>query len=363
MTRVVVVGGGIAGVSLGYELAHDHEVVVLEGERALAQHSTGRSAALFVAGLGSEPVKELSQASLPLFDELQFRLGTAELLRQRGGLFTAWDDEEAAALQGLVGSVPALETVSTDAALSVFPFLRTDSLAAVAYDPTVADIDVMALHSGYLHGLRRRGGEVQVGARVTDITRTGAAWRVERADGRAVEADVVVNAAGAWGDAVNAVAGAPTSWLTPCRRTAVHALSPRLSPAGPVVGDARGTWYLKPEGEGVLVSPCDETPVQACDVRADELDVACALERVNERTLLELRSVRTAWAGLRTFAADHLPVVGWHPEVEGLFCFLGQGGYGIQAGPALARVAAQVLRGEAERPDLSPGRLDVVGVA
>jgi D-arginine dehydrogenase len=133
-----------------------------------------------------------------------------------------------------------------------------------------------------------------------------------------------------------------------------------MSPAGergwtgPVIGGIDGSWYAKPEGDAVLISPCDETPVPAGDVRPDELDIALALDRVNQATTLGLRSVRTAWAGLRTFAVDHVPVVGWVDTDRTLFAFLGQGGYGIQAGPALARFGATLLRGDALPPEGAP---------
>lgn len=344
--RVLVVGGGIAGVSLGYELSRDHEVLVVESEPTLAAHSTGRSAALFVSGIGPEPIRHLSRASLPLFTELADELGTPAILRQRGGLHTAWTAEQGAAVQVFVANEPAVAAVSADEALALCPVLRREGLRGACWDPLAGDLDVMALHDGYVRGIRRAGGEVATDAGVLQLARTATGWGAQLGDDRSVQVDVVVNAAGAWGDRVNALAGLPTQWLTPCRRTAALAAFGGPSWTGPAVGGIDGSWYAKPEGDAVLVSPCDETPVSPGDARPEELDVALALERVNEATVLGLRSVRTAWAGLRTFADDHVPVVGWRDDDRTLFAYLGQGGYGIQAGPALARLGAHLVRGD-----------------
>jgi D-arginine dehydrogenase len=363
-TTVLVVGGGIAGASLGYELSDDHEVILVEAEATAGAHSTGRAAALFVRGIGPEPIRQLSRDSFPLFDELEDELGTAALRRTRGGLHIACSDEQLTAVDAFALLDPGLQVVSAEQALSLVPVLRPDLLRGACWDDEVADLDVMALHAGYLAGLRRRGGQVLVGTGLVALQRSVGSWRAELATGRVLDADLVVNAAGAWGDDVNRIAGVHTHWLTPCRRTAVLSAPPRGGWTGPVIGAIDGSWYAKAEGDAVLLSPCDETPVQAGDVRPDELDVAVALERVNAVTTLGLRSVRSAWAGLRTFAPDHVPVVGQVQDLP-LFAFVGQGGYGIQAGPALARLAAQVLRGSALTSEdqllakaMSPQRLD-----
>jgi len=216
------------------------------------------------------------------------------------------------------------------------------------YDETASDIDVDALLQGYLRGLRARGGALCVSALVVVAERCSAGWRVAAADGRHWECDVVVNAAGAWGDELWSLFGVAGHGLVPCRRTmALARTDRRLDPRWPVVGDAAEAWYFKPEGTGVLVSPSDETPSEPCDARPDPLDLALALDRVNAVTTLDVRSIVRAWSGLRTFAPDRLPVVGRHPADDTLFSFVGQGGYGIQAAPALASGAADMLRGHA----------------
>jgi D-arginine dehydrogenase len=344
--RVVIIGGGMAGVSLGYELASHAAVTVLEAERTLAAHSTGRSAALFVADYGPATVRALTRAGIDAFQRFETELGTPQLLLPRGVLMTAWDEPTADLLTEMIENKgSALRPVTVEQARRICPALSGSGLLSAALDVGARDIDVMALHAGYLRGVRRRGGQIHSAARVVRAERARVGWRLTCADNRTFDADVVVNAAGAWGDHVAALCGVSGLDLTPCRRTVVIARPTRpIDPTWPVVADAAEAWYFKPEGAALLLSPGDETPVEAGDTKPDPLDVATVLERVNAVTDLGLRSVQTAWAGLRTFAPDRSPIVGAHPDEPSLFCFLGQGGFGIQIAPALAVAGAELLR-------------------
>ncbi|PRY39863.1 D-arginine dehydrogenase [Umezawaea tangerina] len=335
----------MAGVSLGSELALDHDVVLLEAESSLGVHSTGRSAALFLSGYGPPPVRELTRRSEAAFARLSDLPGVPALLRPRGGLFTAWDEPAAAALAATVSRRPTMTVPTADRVRELCPVLRVDDVVACAFDEDVRDIDVAALHGHYATALRRRGGRITTGARVVGATRSGSGWEVRTADGRTWRADAVVNAAGAWGDRVAELCAGIGHGLSPRRRTVVVARTSAPVPADwPVVAEAGEAWYFRPEGGALLMSPGDETEVPPGDVHPDPLDVALVLERVNAATTLDLRGVRTSWAGLRTFTPDRAPVVGPHPEEPTLFCFVGQGGYGIQTAPALAEVGAELFR-------------------
>jgi D-arginine dehydrogenase len=343
--RILIVGGGIAGASLGSELATDYDVTVLEAEAGLGVHSTGRSAALFMTGYGPAPVQELTRRSEAEYERLSTLDGVPQLLTPRGGLFTAWDESSATSLRALVESQPLMTELSPEDSQRLCPALRADDLVVGGYDPNTRDIDVNALHSHYASVLRQRGGEIVLGARVVDATRHASAWTLRTEDGREWKADAVVNAAGAWGDDIARLCAGAAHGLSPRRRTMV--ISPTSEPVEadwPVVADIGEAWYFKPESGGVLMSPGDETEVPPGDVRPDPLDVAMVIERINEVTTLGLRSVRTSWAGLRTFAPDRAPVVGPHPDEPGLFSFVGQGGYGVQMAPALAKVGAELFR-------------------
>lgn len=356
MVDVLVAGGGIAGVSVAYEIAAHATVLLVEAEPALATHTTGRSAAIYAPSYGGPAVRALTAASEQRFHDLETELDTPPLLGPRPVLWLGADDEAAAHVDDL----PA-ERISPARARELCPALR--DVVAAACDLDARDIDVMALHDGYRRGLRRRGGTIRTASPVTAIARDGAGWRVEVGEaGEEVTADVVVNAAGAWADDLAAKAGVRTIGLRPLRRTAAIASGARpADPAWPLVVDAADRWYFRPEGERLLISPSDETPSEPCDAKPDELDVALALERINEATTLGLRRVHTAWAGLRSFVADRSPVVGAWPDSPGFVFFAGQGGYGIQMAPALALLGAAMALGlpvPADPPprDVLPGR-------
>ncbi|HWO60757.1 MAG TPA: FAD-dependent oxidoreductase [Umezawaea sp.] len=343
--RILIIGGGMAGVSLGSELAVDHDVVLLEAESSLAVHSTGRSAALFLADYGPPPVRELTRRSEVEFARLSALPDVPALLTARGGLFTAWDEPSAAALVATVANSPSMTAVDVDRVRELCPVLRVDEVALCAFDGGVRDIDVAALHGHYARTLRGRGGRIATGARVVAAERRGSGWEVRTADDRTWHSDALVNAAGAWGDEVAELCAGTGHGLSPRRRTVAIARTPVPVPAHwPVVADVAEAWYFKPESGALLMSPGDETEAPPGDVHPDPLDVALVLERVNAATTLDLRGVRTSWAGLRTFAPDRAPVVGPHPDEPALFSFVGQGGYGIQMAPALAEVGAELFR-------------------
>lgn len=366
MVDVVVVGGGIAGASVAYELAADRSVVLLEAEAEPGRHATGRSAATYVPGHGVAEVRALITASGPRFAALAADLGTPPLLAPRPVLWVAVDADGEQGLARLLadraGEPDAPQPLDPVEAVRRCPALDPDALRGAALTAGAADVDTDALHAGYLRGLRARGGEVRSAAPVTALARDGDGWRIA-AGGEVLRAGLVVDAAGAWADEVAALAGVPRLGLAALRRTIAVARVPDPSllraPSGrpPMVIDAAERFYFKAEGDDLLVSPSEETPDVPGDARPDPLDVATALERVAAVTRLGLRSVRTSWAGLRTFAPDRRPVVGAWPEHPGFVFVAGQGGSGFESVPALSALAAAVVRGEEPPPALAPLRL------
>jgi D-arginine dehydrogenase len=243
--------------------------------------------------------------------------------------------------------------------------IRPDWVAAGLVEPGASEIDVAALHGSYAAGLRARGGAIHTSAGVTAMRRVDSRWQLTDRSGNAYEAPVVVNAAGAWCDIVGAIAGARPVGIHPLRRTVFTVGSPAdLDPHTiPLFADANGSFYCKPEGPQILCSPADEVPSEPCDARPEEVDIARAIEVINTATTLDIRHVRSSWAGLRSFVADRSPVAGFDDEVDGLFWFVGQGGYGIQISPALAQAGASMVR-SGQLPDaltrrgLEPAALD-----
>jgi D-arginine dehydrogenase len=331
---VAVVGAGMAGVSVAYELSKDRTVVLLEQESQPAYHTTGRSAAMFLESYGSPQVRRLTTDSRPDFDGL---------LSPRPMLWVAGPGQ-LDRLEAMAEAQPTLASVKPE---QLCPVLRPGWCAAALLEPDAFEIDVLGLHQRYLGGARQRGLATKLNARITKGRHENGRWLLDTAAGT-IAATAVVNAAGAWADRVAESLGVAPINLQPMRRTAAVARAAGVDRSWPLVGDVGETFYFRPEGAGVLVSPADETPSEPCDARAQDEDVALAIDRVNEATTLGLRSVQTAWAGLRTFAPDRQPVTGADPAAPGLFWLAGQGGYGIQIAPALARLAAAAVTGTGE---------------
>jgi D-arginine dehydrogenase len=366
---VVVIGGGIAGVSAACELAQTgRSVLLVEQEGQLAQHTTGRSAAIFLESYGPPAVQALTKASRPSYAAAPARFGTSALLSPRGALWIA-PAEQVAELEAMLATTPTLERIDVAEVLRLCPVVRPEIIAGAGVERDAAEIDVLGLHQGYVRGLRAAGGTIERSYTVVGIRRTGTGFAVRAADGREVAGGLVVDAAGAWGDQIGALAGARPVGLEPKRRTiAICPTTVELDGAGPLVGDVVHGYYWKAEGPNVLCSPADEHPSDPCDARPEEVDVALALERVNATTTLGLRSVQSSWAGLRTFARDRVPVCGEDGDVSGFWWLVGQGGYGIQTAPAMARALAGLVDGGAlpqdlidtgvSIEDLSPRRFD-----
>jgi D-arginine dehydrogenase len=370
---VVVIGAGIAGASAAANLARDRKVLVLEREAFPGMHSTGRSAALFSEIYGSAPVRALSRASRDFLYDPPAGFADGPAVRPRGALHIASTDQLAdlEAFAGLPDVAPAVRRLDAAACRAACPILREDYVAAGVLETGSADIDVDALHQGWLRHLRARGGRVVVGAEVVGLSPTPGGWRVET-PGLAIEAAVVVNAAGAWADQVADLAGTARIGLQPMRRTALIVDAPEgsNSQSWPMVIDIDEQFYFRPDAGALLLSPGDETPSAPCDAQPEELDIAIAVDRVQTATSLEVRRIRRSWAGLRSFVADRTPVVGFAADAPGFFWLAGQGGYGIQTAPAMGELAAALARGEGvpdalarhgvAAADLAPERLGVV---
>lgn len=363
--QVVVVGGGIAGVSAAYHIADTHQVVVVEAEPHLAQHSTGRSAALFFENYGAPAIRPLSLASRAFFEDPPADLVDGPLVSDRGALWIGRPDQAdtlaAIASDGRATGSRIIELDPGEVAERV-PVIRAERLAGGVWEPDPLDLDVAGIHQAFLRGVRRRGGFVISSAPVTSLTRGGGRWEVE-AGGQVIEATAVVNAAGAWGDEVAALAGIPPVGLQPLRRTAFMVAGDAAYAGWPMVVDADHDFYFKPDGVQLLCSPADETPSPPTDARPDPVDVALAIDRINEATTLGIRSVRSEWAGLRTFTSDRAMVIGPDPGEPTFFWLVGQGGTGIQTAPAAGELAAALIRGDDLSPALTGAGVDVSSLA
>lgn len=339
-----VIGGGIAGASVACELAARGETVLLEREPLAGQHTTGRSAAFVVESYGGRLVRLLTRASRGFLESPPPEFTEQPLVDPRPVCWIAREDQRerlARALAEALETGAALRAIPPEEAYARCPVLRRGSLAAALLEEGALHIDVGALLGSYLRGFRRRGGRLLTRAEVTRLARRDGAWTITAGE-HELRARVVVNAAGAWCDLVAGLAGVRPIGIRPLRRTIVLFDPPAGADPGawPCVIDADEAFYFKPEGARILASPCDETPSEPCDAAPDDEAVALAVDRVERATTLSVRSVRRRWAGLRSFAADRLPVIGPDPAAPGFVWVAGQGGFGIMTAPAASLAAA-----------------------
>jgi D-arginine dehydrogenase len=343
---VVILGAGIAGASLAAMLADERKVVIIELEDHPGRHATGRSAAMFAETYGNGTIRALTRASRQFLLSPPSGFAETPLLSPRPALFVC-DAARADRLDREEASAPDVyRRVSGEEARAIVPILRSDWCAAGLLDGSGFDIDVAALLQGFLKAAKRDGAALALGARETRFARHCAEWVIATAQGD-FAAPVLVNATGAWGDETARAAGVAPVGLQPKRRTAMTFAAPEGLDirAWPLVIDIDEEFYFKPDAGRILLSPANEDPEAPCDAAPVDLDIAIAVDRFERATIHSVRRIDHRWAGLRTFAADRSPVIGFDPNAEGFFWLVGQGGYGIQTAPAAARAAASMILG------------------
>jgi D-arginine dehydrogenase len=348
---VIIVGGGIAGASLGAAIAAKRRTLIIEAEDQCGYHSTGRSAAFYLESYGGAEVAKLSLASRVFLDSPPADFSDHGFLRTRGDLHIT---------RGRLPELPpAVETrvVERSELERLVPGIRLEWRRAL-FEPGCADIEVAALHAAFLRRFRRDGGEVANRSRLVRGRPSRGGWTVDLADGSTVGAPVLVDAAGAWADPVAEACGVGPLGIAPKRRTMVQL---RVGRSGlrdlPLVDDSEGTFYFKGEGDRTLwLSPHDEIETDPCDAAPEEVDVAIAIDRFEQVVDWPIAAIERRWAGLRSFAPDRLPVYGFDRDAPGFFWCAGQGGFGIQTSPAAARLAAALLLNE--EPDPTVARIE-----
>lgn len=346
----LVIGAGISGAGAAYELAAHGRVVVLEAESAPGYHSTGRSAALYTKHFGNRTVRVLNRASLPFLSAPPEGFSEHALLAPRGVLTIGRAGQRALIDEQLeIGAADgSVVEVTPTEALALAPHLRPEAVAFAAHEAGVMDMDVDALHQGYLRGIKARGGAVLCDADVTALRRQNGTWRAATRVGE-FAAPVLVNAAGAWADKVAGMADVAPIGLVPKRRTAIIVELPdgMDSRRWPAVDEAGYGCYCKPEAGRIMASPADETPSAPCDAQPEDYDVAVIADWLERTTVIPVRRIARKWAGLRCFVADNAPVCGFDDAAEGFFWLCGQGGYGIMMSSSLGRTTARLItRGE-----------------
>jgi D-arginine dehydrogenase len=353
----LIIGGGIGGTSAAYFLADRHKVVVLEMEDQPGYHTTGRSIAAYTEAYGPRTIRALAKAGYGFFTRPPAGFSDAPLSRPQGFLFVARKNQREtmeALLRAVQELSPAVQAISPHDAVETVPVLRRAYIDSAFLDPTALALDVAAIHQGYIHGLRTKGGEIACRAEAQGFEHRAGKWHVTTPVGE-FSAPVVINAAGAWADVIAERIGAKPVGLQPMRRTAI-AFVPPNSPVDndwPVVIDADEDWYFKVDAGTVLASLADETPVEPQDAQPEELDIAVAVDRIERATTMQISRIQRSWAGLRSFVADRVMVCGYDPTVEGFFWCCGQGGYGIETSNGMGRATASLATWQGVPEDIA----------
>lgn len=360
MTDFVVIGGGIAGVSAAAHLAPHGEVTLLEMEPSLAYHTTGRSAAVFVVHYGGHAAGPLAKGSQSFLENPPEGAADTPLLTDRGLLWIGEErhlEELSAIAEAGSTAGDGSRMLTPGEAVEFVPVLRREAIAGALHVPNARDIDVAGLHQAFVRIARKHGAQIRTHSPVTAMSGDGSGWTVFT-EAESIRSGAVVNASGAWGDKVAALAGVPPVGLQPMRRTAFMVDGSEESADWPMVVDAEERFYFKPDGVQFLCSLAEENPSEPCDPKPRMEDVALAIDRINAATTLGIRSVNSEWTGLRTFAPDRSMVIGEEPEASGFYWLVGQGGTGIQTSPGYGHLLACLATGSDLSEELKRAGVD-----
>jgi D-arginine dehydrogenase len=366
---IIVIGAGIAGASIAAHLAAEAKVAILEMEDRPGYHTTGRSAASYEPNYGPPPMLAFTRASAAFFKNPPLGFADGPLLTPRSSLFLEAEGQHHFT-EKLLAHGANLEEISEHQATALYPILRQGYAKRSFLDSHTGDLDVDLLHRGYLRMFKAAGGTLAASNLAKTIVRQNSIWNIITPFEQ-FSAPIIVNATGAWGDEIAKLAGVKPIGLTPKRRS-IGVIQVNGHPDfanWPMVTDNAETWYAKPQSGKLIVSSADATPVEPHDAYADDMAIAEGIERLMTATTLEVTHLDHSWGGLRSFAPDGNPVIGFDPSTEGFFWLIGQGGYGIQSAPALSRAAAalalrkpipiDVLEAGLNRIDILPDRLRV----
>ena len=363
---ILVIGGGIAGLSAAAALSSHAQVQVLEAEEQIGYHSSGRSATMVHYALGDRLVRALTLASRGFFDDPPDVFADAPLGHRVPVLVHAREDERIAleALGAEISHFARLERLDAAGVHELCPLLGDDALYGIA-DLGGMRLDQHALLQGNVKQLKSRGGEVSTGARIARIERKSGAWTVTSEKGGSFSAPILVNAAGSWADQIANLAGVYPLGLEPKRRTIITFDAPSGTDLGrlPFTKTIGDELYFGAESGRLFASPMDEVPSEPCDAQPDEYEIALTAHRMEQRTTVEVRQIHSKWAGLRTFTSDRRPAAGFAPDAQGFFWLAGQGGFGLQTSPAMAAIVESLIAdtpwpvADVDREALLPDRL------
>lgn len=365
----IIVGAGIAGAASGYFLSPYGKTLILDKESVAGYHSTGRSAAIFLENYGNNIVRKLTKASRQFLVSPPEDFTKEQLVKKRGALFVA-NNKNKEKLFNLYNNL--LEEKGTSRLLNreevetIAPILKQEWIAGI-YENDALDIDVNELHQSYLKGFKKNGGILKLDEEILSGEFIDNKWHIETTK-NTISCNYIINASGAWGDKVAKILNIKPIDLNPLKRTAITLNTPTISIDDlPYIGDIDETFYIKPESNRLLASPCDEEKIEPSDVTYDDLMVAITVDTLEKSTNLDIQSINAKWAGIRTFTKDKTPIAGFALDNRNFFWLVGQGGYGIQTSPAMGIICRNLILGielpkafellDLKYEDLSPSRL------
>lgn len=361
---VVIVGGGMAGISLAYRLAPHCSVLILEQESQPGYHTSGRSAAMYMETYGTEQVRALTRASRDFFYKaVESSFSPTPLLSDRGCIYVA-SPEHQQELKSFYEELSAhsadnVKLISKDEVMRLAPFMRPEKVAGAVYEEHAKDIDVNVMLLSFLRGARAHGAEFKANSTLEAAQQINNLWHIQTQQGDTILAKTLVNAAGAWVDIVAERSGIKPIGFIPCRRSAFTFDAPAELDIKELVmvADLMETYYFKPDAGQFLGSPSNADPTEAHDVVAEELDIASGIYHIEANTTLKIPRPNHTWAGLRTFAPDNDLVIGRDPLNKNFFWLAGQGGYGIQSAPGVSELAACLLLNKELTPELQKEKI------
>ena len=353
----LIVGAGIAGAGMAYRLAGHGDVLVCDMEQQADYHTTGRSAAFYAETYGGAKVQPLTSSSKDFLHTPPMGFADTQLITDLGVVHVFAEKQKARAVaefETMVTDLPHIQLLDSAGLAAKLPQLATGQFAGGIYDSECGNLNVAALHQGYMRAARKMGAQFLLGAGFDAAAYESGFWTVQLA-GHTVRTRFIVNCAGAWGDQVAEKCGLAPIGLEPLRRTLVTVPNPTelsFDRRLPIVMELDEKFYFKPEGNGYLITPADETLSPPCDSQPELEDVALAVDYFERATGSAVAKVEAKWSGLRTFAPDRVPVIGFDRSSDAFFWSVGQGGFGIQTSPAWSRLAASLILGHAVPDDI-----------
>jgi sarcosine oxidase subunit beta len=350
---VVIIGGGIVGSSIAYQLtaAGCHNVIILERESHQGKGSTGKSMGGVRAQFSTDVNIQMSLYSIPFFQAFEEVMGHPAGYRGQGYLFVATNSRHLDYLHTNYARQVALglktvRLVNREEISNMVPQLRCDDVVGGSFCSTDGFVDPYSVMNGFTLRAVAQGAQVERDAAVTGIDLDGQGVAVVKTTQGTIATRTVVNAAGAWAASVAKMAGLNLP-VEPLRRMLVPTEPfDRIAHSAPMTVDMSTGFHFRPEGLGLLMAWNDPEETPGFKTNFDRGFVEKILTRAVSRVpVLEEAEVNPsrAWAGLYEMTPDHHPILGLAPGIDGFYLANGFSGHGVMHSPATGKIVADLI--------------------